>query len=363
GAQYYHRLDTHWNNVGAMEAYRTIMAEIERLQPGIAYDSYADRLPHARADWPGDLERMLNPASSRMDTQHYYEIASEYRSRKPIVNLDDLNIVSTSEKNDARALFFRDSFANALIPLFSNNFGEASYTRSAPFPLSRAEGGAYDFVVAEIAERNIHWIVSTAPTVPAPLRAVLADGADGVDSAYGANVVDGVDGSDDAVYGASNNLTQLLGEAPLLSDGAVKAAIFEPGPDAVTVGGARVFGCFDPAYLSDGREIRIYPVFESVDSEAGVLLVFEAFPILESEIQEQAVAFASLHGGASVPVGGGDMSDCGFSFQINDSELPDGYYILKILLVAYGLDDSETSLWSGISGPVLEYSLNRKGDA
>ena len=350
---YYHRLDTHWTNAGAIEAYRMLMAEFESAaEGGFAYNSYIDFTPRSEADWAGDLDRMLNPLSERMDTQIYYDIINEYRSRKPIVNLEEMNIESTAGINDMRVLFFRDSFANALIQFFSNNLGKATYTRSMPFPLWRVEDGAYDFVVVEIVERNLGWITDAAPDMPAPLRLRSPAGdwdMDGGvdDEGEGISVIEGVNEN----VGADADIENLYGAwkaAQPLPEGAVVADYPETLPEAGQIAGLKVSGCFDPSFLSVERELRVYPVIEK---NGGETLLFEAFPILTPEMRE----IARKTWGSNVATEP-EINDEGFVFLINDLDLSEGDYIIRVLLVSQNKANDRGIIWSGISEPLFSYT-------
>jgi len=344
----YHKLDSHWNYLGAAEAYRMAMAEIESLLPDakIAYEKYRENAVRVEADWLGDLDRMLNPMSERMDVQHYFDIPVEYRSRKPIVNLEDINIVSTSEKNDVRVLFFRDSFANALIQFFSNNLGEAAYTRSMPYPLSRVDNGSYDIVVAEIVERNLHWIVNSAPAIPAPLRVRHPSPGD-------------LTGEAEVSPGTVNYtyLLQCLDDAQPLPENAVKAVFLEPSPDGPANQGAKLFGCIYPGFVPIHDEMRIFPLYEN---ENGEIIFFEAFPIFEPDmydiIMKNVIFNASVYNGGT---GGGNLypeiTEHGFSFQINDDELSDGKHAVRALFVTYGGAGGNSFTWAGVSEQLMEY--------
>jgi len=413
---YYHRLDSHWNNLGALEAYRAVMAHMGMaMAEGVGnaagdrddtsdrddafgadlftYADYSGTEPRIERDWPGDLDRMLNPMSERTDIQYYYDIKNIYRSRKPIVNPEEMNISSTSDVNGVRVLFFRDSFANSLIQFFSNNLGEAAYTRAVPFPLGRAEGGAYDFVVAEIVERNLDWIVKAAPPMPAPLRARrvssetdtgdAAAGAGGItaedtvanaggitaeDTAAGAWGITADDvaaryaaGSEnDAESGSviydteaagSGDLPGMASLARQLPDDAVYAEFAEPPPDAPPDNAGRISGYVEPAYVSADGETRVYAVFEG--GEGRVQFIFEAFPILEENIRGRVYKLDSQD---YVANHGTDIADCGFSFKINGEELPEGTYEVKILLVPCDSSPSSDAECPKISKPMLIYS-------
>ena len=346
---YYHKSDTHWNNLGAAEVYRVIMGEFENMlgdgatADSFVYDTYEQIAPRMERDWHGDLESMLNPLSDKTDIQYYFDIVNEYRTRKPIINLEELNISSSSRKNGIRALFLRDSFANALIQFFSNNLGEAAYSRSLPFPLNRAAGGAYDFVVIEIVERNIGWIVDAAPDIPAALRARhpagdVAQPLDGI-----AQPLDGIALPLDGIALPLDGMRQLPA-------GAVTADIFAPSSGELQGAGIKIAGCFDPSCVPAIGEIRLFPVFES---KGGDIFIFEAFPVLEAEMREIAGEYRENNkndDNKNEP--GRDAADCGFSFRINAGELPEGEFSIKMLMVA-----SESRKY--ISEPLLSYAVAR----
>ncbi|MDR3121573.1 MAG: hypothetical protein LBU58_09630 [Clostridiales bacterium] len=331
GTYYYHQRDTHWNNRGALEVYRTIMAELESMAanadiesvtasaapestaasaepesaPGaFAYERYESLVPRVAVEWDGDLEDMLNPLSERLDTQFFYDVPKEYSARKPIVNTEDMNIETTSKKNGVRALIFRDSFANALIQFFTNNLGKASFTRSMPFPLSRAEGGAYDVVILEIVERNLRWIVDAAPAIPAPEISEPESERVPAEQVLAAIHEAGQFPADAVIFEAA--------EAP--TDG-------RPSP------GARFYGCFDPALLTVGAETRIYPVVEGANGE---VRVFEAFPILEKNVLD-----------AAIKRWGAAAEDCGFSFYLDSERYGEHEaYTVRLLLAGQGSESA-----------------------
>jgi hypothetical protein len=326
---YYHKLDTHWNYLGAAEVYRELMglmSESGRFGGGLAYDAYEDAAPAAAQDWQGDLEAMLNPVAQRLDTQYRYGIERTFRTRRPLVNEEDMTIVSASGRNGANVLFFRDSFANSLIQFFSNNLGGAEYLRAMPYQLARAGGGAFDMAIIEIVERNLPLLVKSASAVPAPSRGAgeitpllarareaeraretsgsmaesvageIADGAVGREMAAGAAraatartagsagaaayaagdasaaseiaYTAGAMGAADAAWAAGGSPARTTGE---IADGAagVAAWIEEPGDGGVQGAYAHIYGFFSPEYLSSFGETRIYAIFERAGATGG----------------------------------------------------------------------------------------------
>ncbi len=153
--QVYHGWDTHWNNLGAVVGYTEMMKKLAELKTG---DTSVDffRMEYTEENsHSGDLYTMLYPASGKKDLQMVYDYEKTYTSERPIVNLEALEIVTQNEGADTRALIFRDSFFNALIPFFSESFAYVQYNRSVPYDFALAEGIDADIVILEIVERNI----------------------------------------------------------------------------------------------------------------------------------------------------------------------------------------------------------------
>ena len=71
-------------------------------------------------------------------------------------------IITENETAGGRLLVYRDSFANALIPLLSGHFGHVRYTRgNDPFDFGAVATERPDAVILEIAERNIKYLTES----------------------------------------------------------------------------------------------------------------------------------------------------------------------------------------------------------
>lgn len=163
--QLYHKLDTHWNNYGAMMVYNALLTNLQGRIPGFVYDTHQDLVPTIEQTWSGDLSGMLYPTANLLDTQYVYPIAKEYVSDRPIRSMEDLTIHTTCETGSGHILMFRDSFANALIPLLSNEFADVTYARATPYDFSQIDNDT-DAVILEIAERNLPNLIKEAPRLP-----------------------------------------------------------------------------------------------------------------------------------------------------------------------------------------------------
>lgn len=168
--QLYHKLDTHWNNRGALTAYRTLLAAVAGQLPGFEYDEYRGASSRVERRWSGDLSVMLFPALNILDDQVVYDIGTLYRAVRPYHTARDISIQTASDVNETGLLVFRDSFCDALLPLLSNAFGQALYSRAVPYDYSLLDETGAQVVILEIVERNIPELLEYAPLLQAPLR-------------------------------------------------------------------------------------------------------------------------------------------------------------------------------------------------
>lgn len=159
----YHKQDTHWNNTGARIGCCAILG-----CTGQTYNAFENASYTAEQSWEGDLENMLFPGTEVRDIQHQYDIAFTYQYLGRFRDTDDITINTQSAAGQGSLLMFRDSFARAAIPYLSENFASARYSRARPNPYYALESETFDFVVMEIAERNLAWLQKEAPMHPAP---------------------------------------------------------------------------------------------------------------------------------------------------------------------------------------------------
>ncbi len=148
-AQLYHKLDSHWNNMGAALAAETIF---DLLGKAVSYT----HLPYTiRGDFSGDLSDMLYPDGlTRKDQQVYYNHVFSYQYLSTVRTMMEMEITTQSSEQTGRLLMVRDSFGNSLIPFMADAFEACRFTRqSMTRVISETEG--YDVVVLEIAERNL----------------------------------------------------------------------------------------------------------------------------------------------------------------------------------------------------------------
>ncbi len=168
GTQLYLKLDTHWNNAGAMLGYNAMMETVKKQNSAFIYDSYKDISPVIEKNWSGDLSDMLYPASRLLDYQFVYDIKQRYHTERPVKSFMELNIKTENEAGAENILMFRDSFTSALIPFISNQFKTATYSRAMPYDY-RLMPENTDVVILQIVERNLAVLLDNAPLMPAPV--------------------------------------------------------------------------------------------------------------------------------------------------------------------------------------------------
>lgn len=164
----YQRLDSHWNNLGAALAHDTIM---DALGKNAARFYVPDRFAAVK-DHDADLYQMLFPAGKEKDVQLYPAWEWSFTCDRPIRSAEDQTIRTSCTDRDGKLLMFRDSFGNALYPFMAESFGSACFSRAMPYDLSLLESESADTLVIEIVERNIGWLSSRAPILPAPVREI-----------------------------------------------------------------------------------------------------------------------------------------------------------------------------------------------
>ncbi len=167
----YHRTDTHWNDAGAFVAYRQILNVLRERYRLPVRPRDADAFVLVEEPGPGgDLAGMLaladvyreqrlelRPLVARRARKVNGEIAA---GRRPTV------VMETGDANLLRAVMFRDSFADALIPFLSEHFARITYVWQPDLDVRVIESEHPDVVIHEIVER----LLIATPANPPALR-------------------------------------------------------------------------------------------------------------------------------------------------------------------------------------------------
>jgi alginate O-acetyltransferase complex protein AlgJ len=161
----YYKTDSHWNLVGASVGYRVLMAELERLLPGLS--TVASRRPPydpAVDFYSGDLSRMVG-ATARFredDIAPLWKILADTwphcASRDTAGETPgfEFYVYVCPRPPRYRALVYRDSMAIPLIPLLSENFVRTTYVSTRRMDPALVERLQPDIVIEELVERTLN---------------------------------------------------------------------------------------------------------------------------------------------------------------------------------------------------------------
>lgn len=159
----YFQRDTHWNGKGALIGYNAILDGL-----GIGHQSYSSTRWISRVEHTGDLDEMLYPGMAAPETDYYIDVPAEYSYDQIPETMRDPFIHTTNDDGSGTLYMFRDSFGDALIPLLSRHFAEATYTTYRPWNFPEAVRQRGTDVVVEIVERNLVDLLNRPAIIPAP---------------------------------------------------------------------------------------------------------------------------------------------------------------------------------------------------
>lgn len=159
----YYAHDSHWTPKGAALAADTVNAALGRESAYYSGDF------SARARHDGDLYGMLYPAAEDPEQGPVYGGTFRYEREGTDTRPDSITINTRGEGSGA-LLAYRDSFGNDLYPYLADSFASARFSRSTAYDLTLAESLEADVLLIELVERNLRYLLTYTPKMPAPLR-------------------------------------------------------------------------------------------------------------------------------------------------------------------------------------------------
>ena len=151
--------DSHWNSKGA-----ALGADCINEAFGVESDYFGADFSQTEYHL-GDLYEMLYPSFRGTEENPVYggqlNFAFEGKATKP----DSITLQTTSEKSGS-LLCYRDSFGNLLFPYLADSYGACRFSRAVSYDLT-LEG---ECVLVELVERNIPYLYTNLPVMPAPQR-------------------------------------------------------------------------------------------------------------------------------------------------------------------------------------------------
>ena len=165
----YFERDSHWNNKGALLAYNTLLDALDK-----PHDDYSSAEVTRRKDFTGDLSNMLYPVSSEPEYNYYYGAEKNYSYTTDTKSVEDTLIQTANPNASGKLYMYRDSFGNALVPFFASAYNSATFTKSFPMNIRQEfASDKPDTFVMELVERNIKWLITMPPMLPAPEHSIF----------------------------------------------------------------------------------------------------------------------------------------------------------------------------------------------
>lgn len=151
--------DSHWNSKGA-----ALGADCINEAFGVESNYFGADFSKTETH-QGDLFEMLYPAFNDSETNPVYGGELDFAYASKATKPDSITLLTESNKGSS-LLCYRDSFGNLLYPYLADSYGACRFSRSVSYDLTE-EG---DQVLIELVERNISYLYTNLPVMPAPQR-------------------------------------------------------------------------------------------------------------------------------------------------------------------------------------------------
>lgn len=159
----YFQRDSHWNNQGALLAYRNLMEQV-----GKDYETYLNVPFDVEKVHSGDLDEMLFPKAMQKEDDYFYDTASNFVYVNEVKDNMDSWIETENPDATGSILMYRDSFGESLLPFVAGEFERGYFSRLVPYNLLQVEQYQPDVVVIEKVERNLDDFITDMPIVECP---------------------------------------------------------------------------------------------------------------------------------------------------------------------------------------------------
>lgn len=153
--------DSHWNSKGAALGADLINRSFGVESNYFGADFSADE-PH-----DGDLYAMVFPAAQDTERNPVYGGTLNYTFKSKATQPDAINLATEGE-GSGNLLCYRDSFGMLLFPYLADSYAAAKFSRTVNYDLT----GEEDYVVIELVERNLRYLIQNVPVMPSPVRSM-----------------------------------------------------------------------------------------------------------------------------------------------------------------------------------------------
>ena len=133
---------------------------------GKSTDFFGSEFSKSRVN-EGDLYGMLYPALR--DTEKDWSLDRERDFIFTGTGKTPTSItITTQSEQEGKLLAYRDSFGSLLFPFLAESYGECHFSRKTAYDLTIES----DYVMVELVERNLNYLLKYAPIMPSPEREV-----------------------------------------------------------------------------------------------------------------------------------------------------------------------------------------------
>ncbi len=155
--QVYHRTDTHWNDFGAHLASLQILSLVQEHFPAITTHPLEDYQQETQ-EFQGDLAQFL-PFDTRFLEQK--TVLSPLIPTPTTITAGEGRTINanTPDSGLPRAIIFRDSFTDALIPFLAPQFEGVTFIHSFAVDLELVDEQQPDIVIYELAQRYLYMLL------------------------------------------------------------------------------------------------------------------------------------------------------------------------------------------------------------
>jgi len=151
----YHKMDSHWNDLGAAVANDEILRALNRDNELFEHDYFEHWDYIVVYDFEADLYTMLYPKGTRMDANVQFLREFTYEYYTPMHTIRQMTIRTVSDGGHGTALVYRDSFGDALYRFMAESFDKTIFRRNFVLSLDMALEYDVDTVIIVMAERSI----------------------------------------------------------------------------------------------------------------------------------------------------------------------------------------------------------------
>lgn len=155
--------DSHWNSKGAALGADLINAAFGK-ESAYFSDPFANSEPH-----DGDLYEMAYPTFRDPEHDPVYGGTLNFTYEGSATKPDSITL-NTLGSGQGDLLAFRDSFGNLLHTYLADSFASSRFSRATAYDLVQTGDLGTDYVLIELVERNISYLIRNLPMMPAPRR-------------------------------------------------------------------------------------------------------------------------------------------------------------------------------------------------